>query len=184
MKFVQHAKLPMIAVSILLIGSLTFAEPAAKAKKHSTPSYAKKHSSAKLHYGKRHPTKKRKPRGQQAIDNERAHQIQAALVREHYLNGEPSGNWDTATQEAMRHYQSDQGWQTKQVPDSRALIRLGLGPNRDHLLNPESAMLTGSAPMQTARAGAVASRGSAPLPSAASVPSSAVSASPDLSSSR
>jgi len=36
--------------------------------------------------------------------------------------------------------QGDNGWQNKTVPDSRALIKLGLGPNQDHLLNPESAM--------------------------------------------
>ena len=28
----------------------------------------------------------------------------------------------------MRQYQSDHGWQTKLMPDSRALISLGLGP--------------------------------------------------------
>jgi len=42
----------------------------------------------------------------------------------------------------MQRYQADQGWQSKTTPDSRALIKLGLGPNHDHLLNPESAMTT------------------------------------------
>lgn len=46
----------------------------------------------------------------------------------------------------MRRYQSDHGWQTKEVPDSRALIKLGLGPSKDHLLNPESAMTTSPDP--------------------------------------
>jgi hypothetical protein len=45
----------------------------------------------------------------------------------------------------MRRYQADHGWQSKTVPDSRALISLGLGPSHDHLLNPESAMTTGPA---------------------------------------
>ncbi|HXY47972.1 MAG TPA: peptidoglycan-binding domain-containing protein [Terriglobales bacterium] len=80
--------------------------------------------------------------GQQKIDSERARQIQQALVREHYLGGEPSGKWDPATEEALRRYQADHGWQNKTVPDSRALITLGLGPSHDHLLNPESAMTT------------------------------------------
>jgi hypothetical protein len=84
-----------------------------------------------------------KARGQQKIDSERAQAIQEALIREHYLTGEASGTWNQASEEAMRRYQGDQGWQTKQVPDSRALIKLGLGPNKDHLLNPESAMTTG-----------------------------------------
>jgi len=35
----------------------------------------------------------------------------------------------------------DNGWQSKIVPDARALIKLGLGPSRDGLLNPESAAI-------------------------------------------
>jgi peptidoglycan hydrolase-like protein with peptidoglycan-binding domain len=101
------------------------------------------HPSAKTHKVSHHTSKKpRKPRGQQAIDGERARQIQAALVREHYMNNEPSGKWDDSTQAAMRRYQADQGWQSKSIPDSRALIRLGLGPDHVHLLNPESAMVS------------------------------------------
>jgi hypothetical protein len=83
-----------------------------------------------------------KKRGQQAIDSARAREIQTALIREHYMQGEPSGEWDSATQAAMQRYQADQGWQSKTTPDSRALIKLGLGPSHDHLLNPESAMTT------------------------------------------
>jgi hypothetical protein len=82
-------------------------------------------------------------RGQKAIESERAQQIQEALIRQHYMEGQPSGKWDDATQAALRRYQAAQGWQSKSVPDSRALIKLGLGPNHDHLLNPETAMTTG-----------------------------------------
>jgi hypothetical protein len=65
------------------------------------------------------------------------------LIREHYLTGEPAGTWNQASEDALRRYQADHGWQSKTVPDSRALINLGLGPSHDHLLNPESAMTTG-----------------------------------------
>lgn len=81
-------------------------------------------------------------RGQQKIDSERAQAIQEALIRAHYLTGEASGTWNQSSEEAMRRYQADNGWQSKTVPDSRALIKLGLGPSKDHLLNPESAMTT------------------------------------------
>src|ERR1700723_1373731 len=84
-------------------------------------------------------------RGQQAIDRDRARAIQEALIREHYLEGAPSGTWDATTQAAMQRYQADQGWQSKTTPDSRALIKLGLGPSNDHLLNPESVMTTAPA---------------------------------------
>jgi hypothetical protein len=89
---------------------------------------------------KKSAKKSARKRGQQVIDAGRAREIQQALIREHYLTGEPSGTWDSATQAAMQRYQEDQGWQSKTTPDSRALIKLGLGPNQDHLLNPESAM--------------------------------------------
>jgi hypothetical protein len=37
----------------------------------------------------------------------------------------------------MQKFQSDNGWQTKLVPDSRAIIKLGLGPSQDsNLSNP------------------------------------------------
>jgi len=68
-------------------------------------------------------------RGQQKIDSRRARQIQEALAREHYLSGTPSGVWDDATQQAMQKFQADHGWQSKVTPDSRALIKLGLGPD-------------------------------------------------------
>jgi hypothetical protein len=86
---------------------------------------------------------KKKPRGQQKIDSERAQTIQEALIREHYMTGEATGTWNQTSEDAMRRYQADHGWQSKEVPDSRALISLGLGPSNDHLLNPESAMTTG-----------------------------------------
>jgi Putative peptidoglycan binding domain len=79
-------------------------------------------------------------RGQQKIDSERAQAIQEALIREHYLTGTPTGTWNQASEDAMRRYQEDNGWQSKTVPDSRALIKLGLGPSKQGLLNPESAM--------------------------------------------
>jgi hypothetical protein len=69
--------------------------------------------------------------GQRQIDPERAKEIQTALIREHYLTGEPSGQWDAQSQAAMTRFQADQGWQTKLTPDSRALIKLGLGPSQD-----------------------------------------------------
>ena len=73
--------------------------------------------------------------GQQAIDSERVTAIQQALIREHYMTGEPSSKWDDDTQAAMLKFQADQGWQTKITPDSRALIKLGLGPNHSNAIN-------------------------------------------------
>ena len=95
------------------------------------------HSSQRTHKKSRKTARRR---GQQKIDSQRAVQIQQALIREHYLTGKASGVWDATTQAAMQKYQADNGWQSKTTPDSRALIKLGLGPDQEHLLNPESAM--------------------------------------------
>ena len=70
-------------------------------------------------------------RGQRSMNTQRVDQIQAALIREHYLTGQPTGDWNAETQAAMRKFQSDHGWQTVLLPDSRALIMLGLGPKVD-----------------------------------------------------
>jgi hypothetical protein len=104
-------------------------------------------------------SKKAGRRGQQKIDPQRARSIQEALVREHYLDGQPSGVWDNKSQKAMERFQADNGWQTKVIPDSRALIKLGLGPDQQHLLNPESAM---TAETQAARSTATSVQTAAP----------------------
>jgi len=96
--------------------------------------------SSKRRYAKRRRSWRH--RGQQAIKPDRAREIQEALVRENYLDVKPSGVWDARSKAAMARYQRDNGWQDKVTPDSRALIKLGLGPNHDNLLNPETAATT------------------------------------------
>jgi hypothetical protein len=67
--------------------------------------------------------------GQREIDSDRATEIQQALIERKYLTGPATGEWDDTTEAAMQKFQSDNGWQTRLMPDSRALIKLGLGPN-------------------------------------------------------
>jgi peptidoglycan hydrolase-like protein with peptidoglycan-binding domain len=87
--------------------------------------------------------------GQQAIDPNRVTEIQQALIREHYLTGEASGNWDETTKEAMQKYQADQGWQTKLMPDSRALKKLGLGPDYSSAINAKNSSFAAPPPVGT-----------------------------------
>lgn len=63
------------------------------------------------------------------MTTERASEIQSALIQRGYLTGDPTGAWDATSIAAMQKLQSDNGWQTKFVPDSRAIIKLGLGPS-------------------------------------------------------
>lgn len=115
----------LAAIKVFLLSTiLVFCASYAPAKPAKAASASAKHS---RRHGKRKASWKKK--GQQAIKPERAMEIQQALIREKYLTGEPTGNWDARTQAAMVKYQADHGWQSKVVPDSRALIKLGLGPN-------------------------------------------------------
>jgi peptidoglycan hydrolase-like protein with peptidoglycan-binding domain len=138
----QRAKDFLALFSIVFFAAIFCAaqsttSPAKKSPSHTTSSSAKRKKSSHSSKTKKTSTTKR---GQQKIDPQRAREIQQALIREHYLTGEPSGVWDDQTQQAMQKFQADNGWQDKTTPDSRALIKLGLGPDHDHLLNPESAM--------------------------------------------
>ncbi len=120
----------------------TSTKPKTPTTSHSSAGATKSTSKTHTASGKRSRKKTTRVRGQQKIDSERAQSIQEALIREHYMTGEATGTWNQASEDAMRKYQADHGWQSKTVPDSRALIKLGLGPSKDHLLNPESAMTT------------------------------------------
>jgi peptidoglycan hydrolase-like protein with peptidoglycan-binding domain len=134
-----------MTVAVLLSATLAFGASTSSEKPSANPTAKVQNASHHVHRASK-KTRKKRVRGQKAIDGDRVRQIQEALIREHYLKGEPSGKWDASTQQALHRYQSDQGWQSKTVPDSRALIRLGLGPDSEHLLNPESAMTMSAAP--------------------------------------
>jgi peptidoglycan hydrolase-like protein with peptidoglycan-binding domain len=123
----------------MLLAGVCPAKTTAKTKAVKTKTGA--HASAKSgSYGKssrkgRHSARVRKGawkrHGQQNIDSDRVREIQTALIREKYLDGQATGHWDAQTQTAMSRFQNDNGWQTKVTPDSRALIKLGLGPNHN-----------------------------------------------------
>jgi hypothetical protein len=106
-------------------------------------------SSHAKHHGRKGSSGARRQRGQQAIDPSRVTEIQQALIREHYMSGEANGQWDAATKAAMEKYQADQGWQTKLTPDSRALKKLGLGPDYSNAINAKSANFTEPPPTST-----------------------------------
>ncbi len=112
----------LIATGLLLLGlpCTAFARPR-HASAHSThhASARSRHTTAAVHH--------EAPAG---MDTERATAIQSALIKQGYLSGQPTGHWDSDSVAAMQKMQSDNGWQTKVTPDSRALIKLGLGPNQ------------------------------------------------------
>jgi hypothetical protein len=141
-----------IACIALCAAALSTAQDSQTGNKPATPasppstSVAHKKSSSTTSKSKksRKSAANRRSHGQQKIDPQRTLEIQEALIREHYLEGKPTGVWNDATQQAMQRYQADNNWQSKTTPDARALIKLGLGPDHEHLLNPDSAMTSQS----------------------------------------
>ena len=131
-----------ILVGLLLVAAMASATTTTKTKT-SSAQLSKTHSSSSHHHATKSKSKSKTKtaahHGQRGIDEQRTVAIQNALIKEHYLSGEPSGKWDDTTRDAMTRYQAANGWQTKLTPDSRALIKLGLGPDHKGLLNPETA---------------------------------------------
>jgi len=124
-----RARLTVIALAALVASPVYATTPA-----HHAPTSGHAKSTSHKSSSKSKSKKSKKVKGQRQIDSARATEIQQALIRENYLSGSPSGNWDSDSQAAMKKFQADHGWQTKIMPDSRALIKLGLGPQ-----NPETA---------------------------------------------
>ena len=124
-------------LSIALIASPAFAS-----RVHRAPTGG--HSQGSHKKGK-----SRRQRGQQVIEPARATEIQQALIREHYLDGEATGKWDASTVAAMQKYQAAHGWQTKLTPDSRALKKLGLGPDYSGAINARNSSFATPPPSST-----------------------------------
>jgi len=125
-------------VGLSLMGAASASTSSSTKSKHKQVS-GTHHTSSSHHTSARVTKTASKSHGQHSIDEERTSAIQSALIREHYLDGEPTGVWNQSSKEAMLRYQAANGWQTKITPDSRALIKLGLGPDHKGLLNPETA---------------------------------------------
>jgi peptidoglycan hydrolase-like protein with peptidoglycan-binding domain len=112
------------------------------------------HSASHVRAGRRSTktvaaAKSHKVHGQQAIAPERVTEIQQALIREHYLSSPANGEWDDTTVAAMQKYQSDQGWQTRLMPDSRALKKLGLGADYSNAINAKGSSFAAPPPAST-----------------------------------
>jgi len=120
---------PRASLAFILTAALS-ASPAFATRTHRTPTSGHARVAHKATISKSH-----RLHGQQAIDPVRVTQIQQALIREHYLTTEADGKWNATTEAAMQKFQADQGWQTKLMPDSRAIMKLGLGPDYSSAIN-------------------------------------------------
>src|ERR1700760_42206 len=73
------------AVTILMGATLGLGASTASEKPSTNPTAKVQNTSHHTHHAK---SRKKRVRGQKAIDSDRVRQIQEALIREHYLKGE------------------------------------------------------------------------------------------------
>ena len=96
----------------------------------SAPSKPVSHK--KKHHAKREPTQK-------APTADRVTEIQSALARGGYYQGDPNGKWDSNTVSAVQKFQSANGIEANGKLDAPTLQKLGLGSDIAGVSAPKAA---------------------------------------------
>ncbi len=117
-------RLPRIAAMLTFacVFSAGVTAPRAAANQASSKSTALKSATHK----KKHRASKHQP-GQKAPTADRITEIQSALAREGYYQGEPNGKWDGKTVAAVQKFQSANGIDADGKLGAPTLQKLGLG---------------------------------------------------------
>ena len=169
----------LIAVTAALaLGCVTSSSSAVAAPSptaSATPVHHKTHHKTKKHHVK-------KVRGQKAPTPDRITEIQTALSRDGYYQGDPSGKWDSNTDAAFQKFQSANEMDANGKLDAPTLQKLGLGSDIAGVSAPKPIVpgSPNSAPSSSAPSAvpqtSAASRGG-PVASTTSSPSSSPSSS-------
>jgi hypothetical protein len=132
---------------------------------HSSSTSAKKKS--KKHRSKREPTQK-------VPTPQRISEIQSALARGGYYQGEPNGKWDANTISALQKFQSGNGLDPNGKLNALSLQKLGLGSEIAGVSAPRP---VAPAPTPNSPSAAPKSTTPAAAPSSSSMSSAATTAS-------
>jgi len=165
-----------LAIALMLAGlsaAAVQAAPPAKTKAHhakpvspaktSAKAGTAQHlsASAKSHAGKSHAVRGRYakskarrapgPSYQTHPDTARYQEIQKALADKGYFKGEPNGQWDNDSVDALKRFQADQSLDSDGKINARTLFGLGLGPKHDgssvaSALTPQTDVQTATTP--------------------------------------
>jgi peptidoglycan hydrolase-like protein with peptidoglycan-binding domain len=87
-----------------------------------------------------------------AIPTDRVTEIQRALIKEGYLDGQASGQYDDSTTAAMKQFQADNGLAASGLPSAASLKKLGVSKrsNDGYAVPISSATEDSKKPSQTA----------------------------------
>jgi peptidoglycan hydrolase-like protein with peptidoglycan-binding domain len=109
----------LLTASLPVFAQSSSASSSAASSTHSTTT-AKKKTVSKKHHSKREPTQK-------VPTPARITEIQTALERRGYYQGNPNGKWDSNTVTAMQKFQSENGLESSGKINALSLQKLGLG---------------------------------------------------------
>ena len=116
------AAIPAPASAAQATGKSSAGAPSTSSATHksSTATTSKKKKSSHRHSSRREPFQK-------APTPDRISEIQTALSRGGYFEGQPNGKWDSNTISAMQKFQSANGLNSSGKIDATTLQKLGLG---------------------------------------------------------
>ncbi len=160
----RTVKFLALSAALLITCVPAFAQSASTSGSSSTAAHsttaAKKKTVSKKHRSKREPTQK-------APTPARITEIQTALERRGYYQGNPNGKWDSNTISAMQKFQSENGLESSGKINALSLQKLGLGssiagvsapkpiqpqPNKPAASSPAATPASASASAQSASA--------------------------------
>jgi peptidoglycan hydrolase-like protein with peptidoglycan-binding domain len=140
-------KMRKLTISLLLglLVAATTAAPASAsgltaAAPQSTPAASTTHKSSATSGKKKKSSRRRSSRRepfQKAPTADRISEIQTALSRGGYFEGNPNGKWDSNTVAAMQKFQSANGLNSSGKIDATTLQKLGLGSSTAGLNAPK-----------------------------------------------
>jgi len=113
-------RLPRVAATMVFACTLAVGVAAPQVASAQTPSQSNSHNKKKHHAAKRQPSQK-------APTADRISEIQSALSRQGYYEGDPSGKMDSRTVAALQKFQSASGVDATGKLDAPTLQKLGLG---------------------------------------------------------
>ena len=166
-----------LAAALLVPSAPAFASQQQPASSSSASTAPKKKTVSKKHRSKREST-------QRAPTPARISEIQSALARDGYYQGQPNGKWDSNTVAAMQKFQSGNGLEASGKLNALSLQKLGLGSSVAGVsapkpVQPATSKSPASSPSSTAPAPAPQSTNSAAnSPQAANAASASTVAKP------
>lgn len=175
--------LPIAASLALACVPATSAAPAARNSRQTSSSSASSPSKPSKHKKSRKKRRSKRMHLPKAPTPDRISEIQTALSRGGYYQGDPNGKWDAKTVDAMQKFQTANSLEPSGKLDAPSLQKLGLGSDIAGVSAPKPVMPPSCCGDPPSSAAPPPSAPSAPAPSGNSSPAGHTSTSSPAASS-